>query len=172
MMQLLGAGVVVAGAAALGFHYAAVQGERVQDLLALKRALLILSSEIEYLRTPLPAASLNIGTRAERWAGSLFTRFGEILTDGEGETAYRAWLAALDGAKPDTALTPEDFTVIENFGKTLGYLDKQMQENAIAYTVAYIDETSAALQAQADKNRKMYRSLGVIGGLMLAVILW
>jgi len=171
-MRWLGAAAVICGAAALGFYYASQEAQRAQDLLELKKALLILSSEIEYMRTPLPAASLNIGKRSERWVGPLFTRFGEYLAQSEGETAYQVWIRVIAEIKGQAHLAEEDWKVVEGFGKTLGYLDKQMQQNAIRYTVDYIDEKATSLQAQADKNKKMYRSLGVIGGLLLAVVLW
>jgi stage III sporulation protein AB len=172
LMQIIGALAVTGGAAALGFYYAKKQTERIQDLLEMKKALLILSSEIEYKRTPLPDAAANIGKRAARWVVTLFIRFGELLNGAKSESAFQLWRQALDEAKQDAALEAEDIQIIEDFGKTLGYLDKQMQQNAIAYTVGYIDEKNTALQVQADSNKKMYRSLGVIGGLLLAVILW
>jgi stage III sporulation protein AB len=172
LMRVIGALAVVGGASALGFYYAELETQRALDLLELKKALLILSSEIEYMRTPLPAASINIGKRAERWVGPMFTRFGELLALNESETAYRIWMRVLPEMKDRARLADEDWKMVEGFGKTLGYLDKKMQQNAITYAVDYIDEKASALQAQADKNKKMYRSLGVIGGLLLAVILW
>lgn len=172
LMRLLGAVAVVGGAAALGFYYASLEKERTQDLLELKKALLILSSEIEYMRTPLPTASTNIGKRAQRWVGPLFTRFGELLTNNESETAYRLWMQAITEMKGSTNLTNEDWEVVEGFGKTLGYLDKQMQQNAIGYVVEYIDEKAETLQKKSETNKKMYRSLGILGGLLLAVVLW
>ncbi|MCL2203078.1 MAG: stage III sporulation protein AB [Defluviitaleaceae bacterium] len=172
LMQLIGAMAVVGGAAALGFYYAALETQRTLDLLEFKKALLILSSEIEYMRTPLPAAAVNIGKRVQRWVEPMFTRFGELLAQGEGETAYRLWMQAIGEVKEQTRLSEEDWAVVEGFGKTLGYLDKEMQRNAIEYTLSYIDEKAVALQTQADKNKKMYRSLGVVGGLLLVVVLW
>jgi len=47
-----------------------------------------------------------------------------------------------------------------------------MQQNAIEFTISYIDEKAAALQAQGDKNKRMYQSLGVIAGLLIIVVLW
>ncbi|MCL2603683.1 MAG: stage III sporulation protein AB [Defluviitaleaceae bacterium] len=172
LMRLAGAAAVVCGAAALGFYYAAQEAQRALDLLEFKKALMVLSSEIEYMRTPLPVAAVNIGKRAERWVGPMFTRFGELLALSEGETAYQVWMKVITEVKDGTHLAQEDWKVVEGFGKTLGYLDRQMQQNAIRYAVDYIDEKAAGLQQQADKNRKMYRSLGIIGGLLLAVVLW
>ena len=124
------------------------------------------------MRAPLPAAAANIAKRTKKPVSEIFQNFSKQLEVGEGETAYQLWMQALEKQKPSTHLAEEDWDIIEGFGKTLGYLDKQMQQSAIAYTVEYIDEKTTGLQTQSDKNKRMYRSLGVIGGLLLVVLLW
>jgi stage III sporulation protein AB len=62
--------------------------------------------------------------------------------------------------------------MLNGFGKTLGYLDKELQMNAIKHTVGYIDGKIASLQLNCEKNKRMYLNLGVLGGLLLAVVLW
>ena len=169
---IAGAVALIAGCAALGFYLAAQEGFRVQDLQEFKKALMILSSEIEHLRAPLPVACANIAKRTKEPISALFAHFSRLLTENEGETAYQLWMLALESQKKRAHLAAEDWDVLEGFGKTLGYLDKQMQQSAIAYAMDYIDEKTAELQTQSDKNKRMYRSLGVIGGLLLVVLLW
>ena len=133
---------------------------------------MILSSEIEHMRAPLPTACANIARRTTKPVSELFAQFSNLLEGDTGETAYRLWVQAMDSQKPHAHLAEEDWDIIEGFGKTLGYLDKQMQQSAIAYAVEYIDEKTAGLHSQSDKNKRMYRSLGIIGGLLLAIVLW
>ena len=169
---IAGAITLITGCAALGFYLAAQEGFRVNDLQEFKKALMILASEIEHLRAPLPIATANIAKRTKEPVSGFFALFSRLLTENEGETAYQLWMQALEEQKNRTHLAAEDWDIIEGFGKTLGYLDKQMQQSAIAYALEYIDEKTASLQTQSDKNKRMYRSLGVIGGLLLAVLLW
>jgi len=170
--SLAGALIIVAGCAAIGFYFAAYEGFRVADLQEFKKALLILSSEIEHLRSPLPQACENIARRTKAPISDLFHDFSESLTSNQGETAYQLWTQALSDNKKATHLAAEDIDVIEGFGKTLGYLDKQMQQSAITQTIEYINDKTVSLQSQSDKNKRMYRSLGIIGGLLLVVVLW
>jgi stage III sporulation protein AB len=172
LVRLAGTFLVMAGSVGLGLYYSARESFRVQDLLEFKKALLILSSEIEYMRATLSEACANISKRTSLGVSKIFGRFAELLSNGEGETAYQLWLAAMDDCKNAICLAPEDLAVLSDFGKTLGYLDKQMQKNAIDHAVAYIDEKAASLSASSDKNKRMYRSLGVIGGLLITVVLW
>jgi len=169
---IAGALALVAGCTALGFYFAAQEGFRVQDLQEFKKALMILSSEIEHLRAPLPIACANIAKRTKAPVSEIFSQFSNLLTENEGETAYQLWSQAIEGQKKRSYLAAEDWDVLEGFGKTLGYLDKQMQQSAITVTIDYINEKTTSLQTQSDKSRRMYRSLGVIGGLLLVVLLW
>jgi stage III sporulation protein AB len=172
LLRIAGALAVVLGCGGLGFYFSAKEGFRIHELQALKKALLILSSEIEYMRAPLHIACANIAKRTEGTVGALFLQFSQLLAAGEGETAYQHWTAAMESAKDKTFMAAEDLAVADGFGKTLGYLDKHMQQNAIDFTVGYIDEKVVALQMQAHKSKRMYRSLGIIGGLLIAVTLW
>jgi len=170
--SIAGAIALIISCGALGFYFAAKEGFRVQELQEFKKALIILSSEIEHLRTPLPMASESIARRSNEPVSGLFSEFAVLLKQNEGETAYRLWSQVLERLKGRSYFAAEDLDVLDGFGKTLGYLDKQMQQSAIAVTVEYIDDKTVSLQAQAEKNRRMYRSLGVIGGLLLVVVLW
>ncbi|MCL2572894.1 MAG: stage III sporulation protein AB [Defluviitaleaceae bacterium] len=169
---LAGAVALVVSCAGLGFYFAAQEGFRINDLQEFKKALMILSSEIDHLRTPLPIACANIAKRIKEPIGGLFSHFSNLLKENEGETAYQLWAQTLDAHKKQTYLASEDWDVIEGFGKTLGYLDKQMQQSAITVTVDYINEKTTSLQTQSEKNKRMFRSLGVIAGLLLVVVLW
>ena len=172
LLRIAGALAVMLGCAGLGVYYSSKEGFRIYELQELKKALLILSSEIEYMRAPLNIACANIAKRTESTVGALFSTFAELLANSEGETAYQLWCVASDGIKKKTFMAPEDLSVIDSFGKTLGYLDKNMQQNAINHAINYIDEKVTTLQTQGDKNKRMYRSLGVICGLLITVVLW
>ena len=172
LLRIIGALAVLLGSAGLGIYYSAKDGFRIFELTELKKALLILSSEIEYMRTPLNTACANIAKRTESTISTLFASFAELLTNSTGETAYQLWGVAAASIKKKTFMVAEDLQVIDSFGKTLGYLDKHMQQNAINHTVNYIDEKVTHLQTQSDKNKRMYRSLGVICGLLITVVLW
>jgi len=172
LLKILGAMAVVAGCAGLGFYIAAKEGFRIRELLEFKKSLLILASEIEYKKNPLNTACENIANRTEGIVAKLYENYSVLLAESQGETAYRLWMLALENMQKKSFYTAEDIAVFDSFGKTLGYLDKPMQLNAINYSINCIDEKVAALQAAGDKNKRMYRSLGAIAGLLIIVLLW
>ncbi|MDR1663654.1 MAG: stage III sporulation protein AB [Clostridiales bacterium] len=170
--KIFGAALAAAACAALGFYFAWRESFRIQDLRELKKALLILASEIEYAAAPLPEAMANLAPRVEKPVSLIFSDFSRKLSNSGGETAYRMWESAVAEHKSKSCLADEDIEALTAFGKTLGYLDKRMQLNAIAFANRYIDDKTAELQLSCDRNRRMYRSLGLIGGVLVAVVLW
>ena len=170
--RILGTIFIMAGSIGLGLYFSARESLRIKELLEVKKALLILWSEIEFLSTPLATACENIAHRTENTVAKLFENFSARLGLGEGGTAYTHWAQSLDYVAETSFMKAEDFSVLEGFGKTLGYLDKIMQKNAIDHTTHYIDDTVATLQAASQKSRRMYHSLGVVGGLLVVIMLW
>jgi stage III sporulation protein AB len=168
----MGALVIGAAGAALGYYYSNLEKYRIQDLLEFKKAMLILSSEIEYMRTALPEAAGHIAHKTDNPVSDVFSCFAVLLENNGPNTSYQLWTQALERQKKRSFLAEEDWVALNGFGKTLGYLDKQMQLNAIRLTVDYIDAKVTLLQTGSGKNERMYRSLGVLGGLLVAVVLW
>ena len=172
-IRMAGILLTLAASSALGVYLSNIYTFRRQDLLELKKALLILKSEIEYLAAPLTEAAANIAAKTTGPVSQLFANFAETLSHNtENETAYHLWLAAIEASKKDTFLNKEDIDTIAGFGKTLGYLDKQLQTEAIRLTISYIDAQITELQENSQKTSRMYKSLGVISGFLLLVIFW
>ena len=172
-IRLLGMVLTLAASSALGLYLSSLAKFRQQDLLEFKKALLILKSEIEYIAAPLPEAISNIAVRTTNPVSKIFAHFAQNLKNNDdGETAYQLWMEAIKAYKKESFLKKGDWELIEGFGKTLGYLDKQMQVDSIKFTTDYLDSQVAELQAVGDKNQRMFRSLGVIGGVLLLVVFW
>jgi stage III sporulation protein AB len=172
LVKIAGGLAVTAACALLGLYCAARETLRRDALLEIKKALSILASEIEYLRAPLPEACLAVAKRTAEPVSGFFHYFAETLSSGLNETVYRKWSQTLEERREALYLNEEDRQILDGFGKTLGYLDAQMQLNAIRQLTDYIEEKTAQLHEQNGKNQRMYRSLGFIGGMLAAVLLW
>ncbi|MCL2399236.1 MAG: stage III sporulation protein AB [Defluviitaleaceae bacterium] len=173
LIRVIGVALTLVASGVLGLYLSGLGKFRLQDLLEFKKALLILKSEIEYVATPLPEAMANISVRTTKPISLIFEHYSQSLkNNSEGETAYQLWIASIKIHKQKSFLKDDDWEIIENFGKTLGYLDKQMQVDTITFTTDYIDAQVSKLQEINEKNQRMYRSLGVVGGILLLVIFW
>ena len=70
----------------------------------------------------------------------------------------------------DTKLTREDRERFSELGKSLGYLDKAMQLNNLEAYGRELDMTIEELTKGLPVRKKLYQSLGIMGGLFLAIL--
>lgn len=170
MIKLVGILFVISSTVIAGFYYGNIETYRIYDLIEIKRALSILKSEVEFAMTPLPEAFINIARRVKNPIDKIFDRLSELSSLDECESIASIWEDTINEFSKDTYLTNEDLEQIIAFGQTLGYLDKNMQLNSIDNITEYIDDSIKLLNKTRFNNMKMYRSLGVLGGILVVVV--
>ena len=172
MLQIAGIILIMIATTLGGMYYANAPIFRIKDLKVIKKALMILHSEISYAYTPLPIAMDNIASRIESPINNIFADCAESLRQKTGQDITDIWADTLEKHTTSTYLTREDMDYLKSFGKTLGYLDKEMQINSIAVTTKYIEDKVEELSLTASKNKRLYQTLGILFGLLLVVALW
>lgn len=171
MIRMLGIILIMISSTLAGLYYANMQMFRIRDLKEVKKALIILLSEIEYTLTPLPQAMENISTRIEAPVNKIFIDSSNILNEKTGQGIGEVWAEILQNNKEDYYFAEEDLDYLKSFGKTLGYLDKNLQINSIRVTVKYIEDKIEELNVTSLQNKKLYQTLGILGGLLICVVL-
>jgi len=169
-MRIIGAIIVIGASTAAGIYYGNIETYRLRDLLEFKKALAILRSQIEYARTPLPEATRLISVRVRESVGNVFAMFADLLTLQRNEQVADLWAAAVETHGDGLFLSQEDTERLKAFGAQLGDLDSGAQVMNISMLIDYIDDCAAQLQESRGKNRKLYQSLGVLGGALLVII--
>ena len=81
------------------------------------------------------------------------------------QSAGEAWKNALEESK--TNLKEEDIKVLKNLSKLLGKtdIDGQLSE------IELIEEQITNAEEEQKKNEKLYKSLGILAGIAIAIIL-
>lgn len=171
LLKLLGGAFILLSSSSLGFYYSYKDSFRINDLLELKKAFIILNSEISYSLSSLPDAFKNISERTNEPVNKIFNDLSSRLCQKDGKGIYEIWCEILDKHKSKTFYNNEDIDTLCAFGKVLGYLDRSMQINNIKSVIDYIDEKCSEIRMTNLKNKKMYQSLGVLSGLILILIL-
>ena len=171
MLIKLFAGALIVGACTLtGFYAGGMSGLRLQSLREWKSAMSLLRGEIAHAAPPLPEALKNAGLRVSGHVRDILVCVAEKLERKDGGF-FEIWFTASGAQKGYSCLKPEDWELLTAFWKNLGSLDKSAQIDAISLTMAQIDERIQLLTDSAIKSRKMYRSLGVLAGVLIAVLM-
>ena len=72
----------------------------------------------------------------------------------------------------EICLTSEEKRKISLLGERLGYLDREMQLRQLELYETDFQYLLQNLQKDKAEKKKIYRSLGAMGGIMLAVLFW
>lgn len=154
----------------LGFYLSKLDAYRLKELTNIKKMALMLATEIQYSST-LGAAFSQISKRLDGTVSTMFKEVGRRLEEGEGTTFLSIWRSTISRYEKATDLQQEDVAQLIEFGKHLGYLDKSMQDKNIKMFICYLDEEMEQINESKDRNAKMYRSLGVLVGLLIVVVM-
>ncbi|MGI6537393.1 MAG: hypothetical protein ACOX22_03480 [Caldicoprobacterales bacterium] len=169
-VKILNSFVIVIASTLLGRELANKYVNRVNELSALQVALSRLETEIEHYASRLPEAMIRIGNSIGGTAGKLFYIAGQSLTE-KSSTLSEVWNTSLDLMKPEWSLRQEDSKILRRFGDQLGNSDREGQIRFIRLTLAQLHDEEVKARAAREKYDKMYRSLGLLGGIALAIIL-
>lgn len=170
MLKLLGAALVVGGPAWAGLALAAGLRRRPRELRQLQTALHVLQTEIDWGATPLPAALARAGAACPGPAGRLFASAAAELAAGDGRGAGEAWAAAVDRAYPELALTPADRDILTALGACLGASHREDQMRHLHLCLDRLALAEREAREQAERGARLWQHLGVLGGLLLAVL--
>ena len=59
-----------------------------------------------------------------------------------------------------------------SLGEKLGYLDREMQVAQLTLLEEELSHRIRTLKNTLPKQQKTYRSMGILGGILLAILLW
>ena len=171
ILQLIGAVAVFFSCTLIGIYLGNRESYRIADLSLMKKALAIIKSEIEYAKTPLPEALLNTAQRVDKPISLLFEDFGQKLVQKSANEISDIWGEILESYRKKTYLSDRDIEYFKSLGKTLGYLDVKMQTASLNIVSGYIETEMEMLEETSIRNKKMYRSLGILGGLAIIILM-
>ncbi|MEA4816468.1 MAG: stage III sporulation protein AB [Lachnospiraceae bacterium] len=171
IIKILGSVLIICSTTLLGYIYSNIDKYRILELSELEKAMSVLKSQIEFVAMPLPQAFFETASRVKPPASDIFKAVSNKIERKEGQTIKDIWCEAILESTKNTYLTKEDKEELCALGLTLGYLDKIRQQRSIMLFEEYIKETKSALKAKSLVSSKLYMSMGVLSGLIIAVVL-
>lgn len=151
---------------AIGILISRKYEERVNELKEFKNALNIFKTKIKFTYEPIPEIFEQISKQIKTTPGKIFKLAScnmEVLTAGD------AWNMAVDTNILN--INNEDRNILKNLSKLLGQTDIDGQINQIELTSQFLDEQIQKAEKERLKNEKMYRTLGMVIGLAIVIIL-
>ncbi|MCI8403565.1 MAG: hypothetical protein HFE49_01550 [Clostridia bacterium] len=162
MVKIFGAVMTGFACGYFGFRMSMTLKTRLKNLGDIAASLEMLESEIVFSVNKLKKAFLSIDRNG------LFTLAAE---DMEDKGIGKAWAAAVNGIKSRLCLTEADSDILLMLGRSIGKTDTDDQIKNIKYIKSLIKEQEKQAREEYGRFGRIYRSGGVLAGLMLIILL-
>ncbi|PKM79023.1 MAG: stage III sporulation protein AB [Firmicutes bacterium HGW-Firmicutes-13] len=172
LIKMGGAVLIILSTSLMGFSLAAKYRKRIKELRLLQIAFQMLSSEISYTQTPLPFALREIGRKLSEPVSRFFLEGARLLGECRGKGLEEIWTEAVNKVFPGTCLTDKDRDLLLSVSSFLGISDQYHQEKQIILLLNHLKLSEKEAWESLQKNERMWKYLGVLGGLMLVILLF
>lgn len=140
---------------------------RVIELKEFKNVLNIMKTKIKFTYEPLAEIFKQISkdnqTNVERIFGQMANQITYYPTKD-------VWENCIQDA--DISIKQEDKDILKKLGKLLGQTDVEGQISEIEVTQSFLDTQIEKAEEEKKKNQKMYKTLGIVTGLVFVIILF
>ena len=126
-------------------------------------------NEIIYSNTPLPTALFEVGNKVSEPISNVFIKMANMLDEGTSNSVYESFEKAYLENKEKLSLNSDDYKILEDFFKTLGSSGISGQEKIFSLALENIDINYKEAKKKEKENIKLYRTLGISIGAMLAI---
>lgn len=170
LLKIAGSIIVILSCTFLGFILSVDCRRRPRQLRELQSMLQMFENQISYLSDVIVEAFDRITRVGSCETRIFFSRTIEILKEGS-HSASQAWEQAVKQGIKKTSLNKEDEGVLLGFGQILGSSDLEGQIKNIRLTLGHLKLQEEKAEDSRKKNEGMYRSLGILGGIAVVIVL-
>ena len=123
-------------------------------------------TKIKFTQSPLNEIFKNISENcSEKNIKNIFNK----LTEKQNNNIHKNWENTINLSESN--LNIEDKKILIDMGKILGATDVDGQISNIKIASSFIDRQIEKAEQEKEKNAKMFRTLGIVSGLTIIIIL-
>lgn len=170
-MKLMLLIIVVILCTAIGYLYGEEFKNRYVQLKELMRVIIDLQNEILYAHTPIPEALDKIALKTKEPVNSLLGSISQKLMNNQVSDIYTAFNESINEHRKQLSLQEGDYNILLDLSKSLGETSIYGQESIFQLAKEKLSGELDISYEESKRNTKVYRSLGVGIGLMIAIFL-
>jgi stage III sporulation protein AB len=172
MMKLIGAVLVLFAATILGFYKASLYAQRSKQIRHLIQALQRLETEIVFGLTPLEEAFLRLGNQLPKPIADFFSHAGLTLRQASGQPASEIWRQTVEQHWKWTAMKNGEKDILLGLASTLGRTDRDDQVKHLRLAVSQLQAEEFQAQDEQRRYESMWKSLGVLMGALVVILMY
>jgi stage III sporulation protein AB len=172
LIKLVTSSVIVVGCTLLGIAYANRFSQRTQLLQQFQAGLQQLETHILYTAMPLPEAFFHAGRSIGGNVGAFFMTLSDEIHNKRGAPFEKIWKETFHSVEGFAFLNQEDYELFEQMAPGLGMTDRENQKKNFALVQYRLKDQIKKAEGERSRNESLYRNLGILGGLMIAILLF
>jgi stage III sporulation protein AB len=171
ILKIIGGLMVFAACSLIGIAAANKYSFRPKDIRRFRSSVQMLETEIIYGCTPLPQAFNNISAKVEGPLKKFYSMISEDLNVGNSYSLDDSWSKGVDRLLHETRLKNIDRELISEFGRVLGSSDREDQKKHFELFYIQLKQHEEVAEEERSKNERMYKTLGILSGLVIFILL-
>lgn len=169
ILKIIGGACIIGATTAYGFLLSRNVRTHLLELKEINKLIFLLKGEIIYNRTPILEAIVLVAERLSEPMKSIMLDFaGQDIADIRLQDI---WESSLTKGLKDTELTKEECERFIALGSSLGLNDIQTQQNALDVYSHELNIEIEELAKQLPMKQKLYRYLGLLGGIVITIVI-
>ena len=171
LLKVLGIIMILLSGSLIGISFSKEYEMRIEHLRQFKKMLMLLKGEIKYNNSGIYESVITVSERIENIVG-IFLRNVMENFNKNNMSLKKAWDYAVENVlAPGTKLKEKELLYIKDLGTNLGITDKETQINNILSCIEAIDLSIDELNENKVEKCKLYKTLGVVAGAFLTIVL-
>lgn len=168
-MKWIGALFLIIASTSIGLYISNQFEKRPKHIRQLESALQLLEAEITYSQTPLQVAFDRIAAHLPHPMKDFFSALSEEMA--REKDFMEVWNREVDRLAVWTSLKTNEIEIMRQFGNSLGQHDIIQQQKQIRLALTHLNREMEEARDEHYKYSKLARSLGVLLGVFLAILL-
>lgn len=171
MYKLIGVLCILAGCVGWGSARAAQEKDRVRHLRTLFHILGQMRSEISYGKHTLPEICLLLAELNNGCYRTCFTRIYERTGEESGGDFPEVWETEMRAALSGLPLREDEREIVAGLPKMLSFQEESGQSGRIGQAETFLEGRYRQAEETCENKSKMIRSVSILTGLLLAILL-
>lgn len=171
ILKTFGSLLIILSSSLMGYMYGTCYKDRVDNLVLLENCIKLLETEVIYGANPLPEALISVYKKGNPKVSYIFKKIADELTINKTGTVLVCFQSVVNILKDELSFKNEDIELFLTLGRTIGASDRLDQEKNFKLILAQIKTLEVEARLSKDKNEKLYKSLGILLGLAIVIIL-
>jgi len=171
-LKLLGALLITLSSAAAGYGIIEFKRMRVKEIEEMKKAVSCYKGCVSAMGYGVQEAFFETSNRVSGAVKDMFITASEGAENKSAERVDEIWKSAVKKCFDNSFFSKEDLDTVNSFGIIPGFMDTKQQCETADIVISELGNKEELLRKKLQSEEKMFRSSGVLCGILLSILLF